>query len=120
MPGLHTHHPDSEKLAAFGLGRLSEADSKEIEQHLADCDACRKKLEDIPADSLVCLLQAAASDTQAGPSGPSSDTDSSFLSKESVPPLYKKVAQILGGKQPDQPARKEEPAAAKAGFAIPR
>src|ERR1022692_2702798 len=98
MPEVRTHHPDSEKLVAFGLGRLSEADSKDIEQHLADCEECRKKLEDVPADSLVCLLQASASDTPAGPAGPSSDTDSSSLSKESVPPLYKKLAQIIGGK----------------------
>src|SRR5438067_9211050 len=123
MPELHTKHPSSEKLADFGLGCLSEADSQVIELHLADCEECRKKLDDIPADSFVSLVQASASDTQAGASGSSSDTDSSFLSKESVPPLYKKVAEIIAGKQPIQPAPKDIPAAVgepKSGFSMPK
>jgi formylglycine-generating enzyme required for sulfatase activity/tetratricopeptide (TPR) repeat protein len=127
MPGLHTKHPDSEKLTAFGLGRLSEADSKDIEQHLADCADCRTTLDNMPGDSLVNLLQASASDTQAGVnlSSPSSDTDSSSLSKESIPPLYKKLAQIIGGKPESgkTSSPKEAPAAtlnAKPGFTIPR
>jgi len=58
-----------EALADFGLGRLSEADSVEIEVHLADCEECRKKLEEIPDDALVCLLHVSTSDTQSGRSG---------------------------------------------------
>lgn len=129
MPGLHAQHPDAEKIADFGLGRLSDADSRTIELHLAECEDCRKKLEDVQPDSLVSLLQASASDTQAGLdlAGPSADTDSSAPSPDSVPPLYKKLAQIIASKQTGKPRptppiepRPDITAFEKPRFAIPR
>ena len=50
-------HPALAQLEGFGLGRLSDADAQAIELHLADCDVCRQKLEDVPDDFLVRLLQ---------------------------------------------------------------
>src|SRR5262245_27807412 len=52
-------------LEAFGLGRLSEEESREIELHLEECDAWRRKLEHVPDDGLIRLLQAAAAETHA-------------------------------------------------------
>jgi formylglycine-generating enzyme required for sulfatase activity len=95
---IRTHHPKIEKLAAFGVGRLSEADSQEIELHLADCEACRQKLADVPDDALVHLLQGSgslgpvpASDTQAALSA-STDTDAATRTGESALPSDIKVA----------------------------
>lgn len=96
MPGLH---PNQDLLTAFGLGRTSDAESLEIEQHLAACEDCLKRLEEVPNDSLVSLLQAPSGDTDPGTGAAAADTDSSFLSKNSLPPLYKKVAEILDGKK---------------------
>ena len=129
MPALQSDHPNLEKLTAFGLGRLSEADSSSIELHLSNCGECRAKLEDVPADSLVSLLQASASDTldNLDLSGPSADTDSSPPPKSSLPPFYKKLAQIIGGKPVDPakpaPPAKETPSGTvvvKPGFVAPR
>jgi tRNA A-37 threonylcarbamoyl transferase component Bud32 len=50
-------HPDAAQLAAFVSGRLNDADSLEIENHLADCQICATVLEKLPEDSLGALLQ---------------------------------------------------------------
>jgi serine/threonine protein kinase/uncharacterized membrane protein len=85
MHGIPTHHPDLEKLAAFGLGRLSEADAQTIELHVADCEECLQKLAEVPDDLLVRLLQAPAADTQAFLSGSLADTVPSSRAGESAP-----------------------------------
>ncbi len=41
-------HPPAEKLNAFGLGRLDDAESAEIEAHLATCVACRRSWKTRP------------------------------------------------------------------------
>lgn len=51
-------HPNQEQLAAFGLGRLPPRDRAAIESHIAGCAACCEKLDSLPADSLVKLVQA--------------------------------------------------------------
>src|SRR5687767_15867643 len=107
MHGLNTKHPGLEKLAAFGLGRLSDADSEVIELHLADCDDCRKQVEDVPDDSLVSLLQVSAAESCAEPAA-SADTASS-LSQESVAPLYQMPAQIISGDPAKAPAAPPSP-----------
>lgn len=121
MPELH---PSLDLLTSFGLGRTSDAESLDIEQHLSACEECRKRLEDIPNDSLVNLLQAPSGDTDPGTQAAAADTDSSFLSNNSLPPLYKRVAQILGDK-PDAtvgqaPAPPPPPAAKTAPKKPPR
>ncbi len=131
MPGLHTQHPDRENLTAFGLGRLSEADSKAVETHVVDCEECRKKLEDLPADSLVSLLQAPTPDTfsDSNARGDTSDIQAPMPAPaqgESLPPLYKKLASILveqdGAQPPASPAlEKGKPSlSSPSGFAIPK
>ena len=66
MPISPANHPAAEKLAAFGLGHLSDADSTDIEMHLADCDECRDRLGAVPDDALVSTLRASADQTYFG------------------------------------------------------
>jgi serine/threonine protein kinase len=92
-------HPRNKRLTAFGLGRLSDADSQDIELHLASCEACRQQLADVPDDALIRLLQGSASDgpasaseTHAGLSRLSADTDAATRSGESASPSDMNVA----------------------------
>lgn len=50
-------HPTADRLAAYGLGRLSDAESLQVEQHLADCDTCRTAIEATPDDPLARLVR---------------------------------------------------------------
>lgn len=57
--GLLTH-PMHEQLAAFDAGRLEDADSHAIEEHLAECSECCQYLKQLPGDDgYVALLRAA-------------------------------------------------------------
>ena len=58
MVTAETIHPSAQILNAFALGRLDEAQSADIEAHLATCTACQRLVEDTPDDSLVETLQA--------------------------------------------------------------
>jgi WD40 repeat protein len=69
-------HPSSERLAAFALGRLSEAESAEIEPHVVACETCRAVVEATPADTLVELLRGVATPS-AAPLNPSTVTSRS-------------------------------------------
>ena len=57
--GLLTH-PTHEQLAAFDAGRLTDADSHGIEEHLAECSDCCQMLKRLPGDDrYVALLREA-------------------------------------------------------------
>jgi Tol biopolymer transport system component len=58
-------HPDPDRLTAFSLGRLDDADSAQVERHLAGCGACRDLAAAAGDDSLVSLLRSAGG--QPGP-----------------------------------------------------
>src|SRR6266436_3248233 len=74
-------HPNRELLSAFGLGRLGEAESVEIESHLAGCDTCRAVLEFLPPDTLVSMLQASS------PTVPPHETQPATGGSQPSPPL---------------------------------
>lgn len=61
-----TQHPTPEELADFIAGKLSDAQSTVIEEHLDNCDACCQQLKHVPDDTLVAFLQADA-DTSVAP-----------------------------------------------------
>jgi tRNA A-37 threonylcarbamoyl transferase component Bud32 len=63
-------HPTRDQLTAFGLGRLDEGLSAEVERHLGDCDACRATVESAPADTLVSLLRTEPTTNDWPPEGP--------------------------------------------------
>src|SRR5262249_27222461 len=78
-------------LEAFVLGHLSDADSQEIELHLAACAVCCQKLEDVPDDPLVRSLQAPAADTHVDVAGLVADSTASRI-QEAGPPRAQKEA----------------------------
>ena len=83
-------HPPEEKLNAFALGRLDDAESAEIEAHLATCTVCQEVLVDTPADSLVETLREPA---------PAAAAESA----ESRPGLFTRLAAVINPNAP-QPA----------------
>src|SRR2546422_2519908 len=65
MNQLNLTHPASEDLVAFGLGRLDEAASTAVEEHLAACETCRTAVESAPVDSFVAKVRASQPRTEA-------------------------------------------------------
>jgi uncharacterized protein (TIGR03067 family) len=53
-------HPGPDRLAAFRLGRLDEAELTEIEGHVSRCASCCRALKTLPDDSFVALVQRSA------------------------------------------------------------
>jgi serine/threonine-protein kinase len=53
-------HPDPERLAAYGLGRLDDLEADSIHAHLETCAACRSAVEALPDDALAALVRSAA------------------------------------------------------------
>lgn len=51
-------HPEVVVLAAFGLGKLDPGSADAVSQHLEECEACRRMVENVPADTLLTLLRA--------------------------------------------------------------
>jgi WD40 repeat protein len=64
-------HPDRERLAAYGLGQLDEADSLPIQEHLDACAGCRAVVEAVPDDTLASLVRAAGTRLAAPPASES-------------------------------------------------
>jgi WD40 repeat protein len=54
-----TPHPNANELQAYGQGRLPPDVAAAIEQHVADCDNCCRRIEETPADSFVGHLRDA-------------------------------------------------------------
>ena len=72
-PSSQEGHPSDAELIEFGLGRCGAGEADRIERHVIACDACCRKLESIPEDSLLGQLGArgpatrrAAGDTNRG------------------------------------------------------
>src|SRR5262245_59130038 len=63
-------HPSQEQLAAFRLGKLSDAELDDIERHVAECDSCCGSLRNVPDDSFVSLVRQANDATLAQDSTP--------------------------------------------------
>jgi serine/threonine protein kinase len=68
MPAPHSTHPSPEDLAAFAVGKLSDAEAEAVALHLAACPNCRRAAERAHADSFIARLKA------AGVPGASADT----------------------------------------------
>ena len=57
MTSPQVKHPTDAQLTDFSSGKLAQAESGEIEQHLAACDTCCQLLKTLPDDTLVALLR---------------------------------------------------------------
>jgi len=59
---MHDHpnaHPHPDHLAAFGLGKLDDADAMAIAAHVETCETCRQTVEETPFDVFLKAVHAA-------------------------------------------------------------
>jgi len=54
-------HPAREILQAFGLGKLDDASSTQVSQHLETCVDCKRQVAELSGDSLLDKLRQANS-----------------------------------------------------------
>jgi tRNA A-37 threonylcarbamoyl transferase component Bud32 len=59
MNAPRVNHPTPADLAAFAVGKLSEADAGAVAEHLEHCPACRNVAESAPPDSFVARVKEA-------------------------------------------------------------
>ncbi|HJT76718.1 MAG TPA: spherulation-specific family 4 protein [Gemmataceae bacterium] len=59
MPDAVTH-PTPQELAAFGLGKLVGRAAEEVARHLEACSVCRQAVAQVPPDSFLDKVRAAA------------------------------------------------------------
>ena len=59
MYANQTGHPNPEQLAAYGLGKLDDAEMAPLVEHLETCESCRRTVEGTPSDTFLHALQAA-------------------------------------------------------------
>ncbi|MAT14697.1 MAG: hypothetical protein CMJ46_05430 [Planctomyces sp.] len=57
MAAIIAEHPEREKLVAYGLGKLADSDSVQIENHLDACSLCLAFLANLDSDSFLHNLQ---------------------------------------------------------------
>lgn len=101
-------HPDPDRLRAYGVGQLADAERRAIEAHLAGCPACGNVLADAPADALVRLVRDSAP-APAATDGPQTRVEDPTAPPTSVParppaaavlddhPRYRVLSQIGAG-----------------------
>jgi hypothetical protein len=63
-------HPDERQLAAFDAGDLPGGQWAQVEDHVARCTTCCRRLEQLPADPLSALVRAAGEPTDSFPPDP--------------------------------------------------
>src|SRR5262249_12073153 len=71
MPAATTH-PSSDAIIAFANGHLADAESAEVEAHVAECDSCLRKLEQQGEHPLAGLVRG--SNRPAAPQKTTCDT----------------------------------------------
>ena len=79
-------HPTGQELAAFGLGKLSDAASVAVADHLEECPACREALESSPADSFLDKVRAAKPDASSLPARAGNVLNVPSLPPKDLPP----------------------------------
>ena len=79
---MDEEHPSIAQLSAYAAGRSAPSEAEEIEAHLAVCEACGLRIDelDIQSDPLVCILRKAFD-------APSRETDQSGVEATEAPVL---------------------------------
>ena len=67
MPNAFDQHPTLEQLAEFDSGELAAPLWKAVEDHVATCESCCRRLESLPADILTCRMRTARFDGDTFP-----------------------------------------------------
>src|SRR5262245_48837338 len=60
MTPLAAPHPPPDRLDAFAVGRVGDAELVAIADHIANCPVCCARLERVPTDPMLSQLRAAA------------------------------------------------------------
>jgi serine/threonine protein kinase len=85
-------HPTPQQLSAYGLGKLPERARAAIARHLEGCAACRQAVANLPPDSFMGKLRAAAPSNSALPAGPArSDSAPSRAARSAATAAVPKV-----------------------------
>ena len=79
-------HPTAQELASFGLGKLSDAASVAVADHLEQCPACRETLENSPADSFLGKVGAAKPGVSSLPARAGDVLNVPSLTPKDLPP----------------------------------
>jgi serine/threonine protein kinase len=85
-------HPTESTLSSYGLGKLDDASSKLVNQHLESCPECRLRVAELSSDSFLGRLRDAQAHSRPNSPAPAmSATDGLSLlaggdSRESAPP----------------------------------
>ena len=59
MDAVVSSHPTDQILSSYGLGKLDDASAQAVNEHLEECPDCRKRVAEMPADSLLGRVRAA-------------------------------------------------------------
>jgi serine/threonine protein kinase/formylglycine-generating enzyme required for sulfatase activity len=81
-------HPADPILQAFGLGKLDDASSASVSQHLESCDPCQRRVAELSSDEFLGRLQQAEVMPDRAASGwsPSAGSSTEGISGPIVPP----------------------------------
>ena len=92
-------HPTPEQLAAFVQGRLSPAEQTTLEEHIAGCEACCRKMQAAPDDTLLGQLRGSATPLHLSrPAGVSQQAAQEVPPELIDHPRYRIVRQLgIGG-----------------------
>ena len=89
-------HPARDILAAYGLGKLSPAESVAVETHIAECEPCCETLLDLGSDTFVeRLRQAEGAEGTVGANKARIETVSEISPELSRHPRYR-MLELLG------------------------
>ncbi len=81
-------HPADPILQAYGLGKLDDASSASVSQHLESCDSCRQRVAEVSSDDFLGRLQQAKvmPDKAVSEWSPSAESSADGSSGPVVPP----------------------------------
>jgi Putative zinc-finger len=63
------HHPTTETLRAYSLGKLDDASAEAVLKHIEDCEKCRRQLAEMSLDSFLGRLRYAQEGPQTSIAG---------------------------------------------------
>src|ERR1700722_292252 len=95
MDAAQSLHPTDETLRTFALGKLSDLSAEAINEHLMECNDCRKRVAEMSSDSFLQRVRDAqkpagkstSGQSQAGGTRTDEATDTwTSSSGDSIPP----------------------------------
>jgi serine/threonine protein kinase len=88
-------HPDRERLAAFGLGKLTPEEQAEVEGHVEHCEGCCQALRDVPDDTLFGRMRTMAAEHSTQPAEAEPRAEDGVPAELAEHPRYR-IVRLLG------------------------